>query len=156
MPRPPRTGAPRVSAELYTEIQMFYAHQMPLLEERRVEEFALTFTEDGVYAHAKDGWELVGREKLVTEIRASLPHYGTSVFRHWFDKTVVEPVDEATYKVTFRSLVSITDEAGQVTFEPSATVEDVLVRRDGRLLSKSRVVRHDIPDPAGFWEERLT
>ena len=155
MSLPQHTAPPRISADLYVEIQGFYAHQMPLLEDRKVEEFARTFTEDGVYAHAKDGWELVGRQSLISEIRAALPHYGVKVFRHWFDKMVIRAVDEATYQVTFRSLVSITDESGHVTFEPSATIEDVLVRRGDRLLTRSRVVRHDIPDPAGYWSERL-
>ncbi|MGY1452336.1 nuclear transport factor 2 family protein [Streptomyces sp. SS8] len=146
---------PRVSADLRAEVQDFYAYQMPLLEDRRIEEFAGTFTEDGVYAHAKDGWELVGRQSLVSEMRAAVPHYGTSVFRHWFDKMVIEAVGDDTLRVVFRALVSVTDEEGRVSFEPSSTIEDVLVRRGGELYTRSRTVRHDIPDPAGYWSERL-
>ncbi len=29
------------------------------------------------------------------------------------------------------------------------------MRIDGLLYTKSRVVRHDIPDPAGYWSEKL-
>ncbi|MER5478835.1 nuclear transport factor 2 family protein [Streptomyces sp. NPDC002734] len=149
------TTRPRVPAGLYVEVQAFYAYQLPLLEDRKVEEFALTFTEDGVYAHAKDGWELTGREQLVTEMRKALPHYGTSIFRHWFDKLVIEERPDGTVAVAFRSLVSVTDEQGQVTFEPSATIHDELVRRDGELLTRRRTVRHDIPDPARYWSAKL-
>ncbi|HZU56439.1 MAG TPA: nuclear transport factor 2 family protein [Actinocrinis sp.] len=145
----------RAQADLYAEVQRFYAYQMPLLEDRRVDDFADTFTGDGVYAHAKDGWEITGREKLKAEIGAAVPHYGNSVFRHWFDKLLIEPCDENTLRVRLRALVSVTAEDGSVTFEPSSTIEDVLVRIDGLLYTKSRVVRHDIPDPAGYWSEKL-
>jgi len=150
-----RPWVPRVSPATYVEVLAFYAFQMPLLEERRFDEFATTFTEDGVYAHAKDGWELRGREQLVLEMRRNVPHYGTTVFRHWFDKMVIEERGSDTVEVSYRALVSLTDESGGVSFEPSSTIVDTLVRRDGALHTASRVVTHDIPDPADYWADRL-
>ena len=146
-----RPDAGPTTAELYVEVQQFYAHQMPLLEDGRIEEFVLTFTEDGTFEHAPDGWRLEGREQLVTAMRANIPRYGGSIFRHWFDKLRVEAVAPDTLKTSFAALVSVTDAEGKVTFEPTSTVSDVLVREDGVLHTRARVVGHDIPNPARFW-----
>jgi len=53
----------RIGAELYVELQQFYARQMPLLEARRFPEFLETFTEDGSIEHVPNGWKLVGRKQ---------------------------------------------------------------------------------------------
>ena len=38
------------AGELYNQIQLFYAEQMQLLDAGRAEEWARTFTDDGVFA----------------------------------------------------------------------------------------------------------
>ncbi|UDM02517.1 nuclear transport factor 2 family protein [Streptomyces longhuiensis] len=149
MPHRSSSAPARISAELHVEVQAFYAFQLPLLEDRKLEEFVLTFTEDGSYAQVKDGWELAGRENLLAAMSQAIPYYGNKIFRHWFDKFVIEQVAEDEISVVFRSLVSVTDESGAVVLEPSSTVEDVLVRRDGRLFTRSRVVRRDVAAPDG-------
>jgi len=131
------------TADLYVEVQRFYAHQMPLLEARRIPEFVDTFTADGSYEQVKDGWRLEGRDVLLQVLTANAPVYGTSVIRHWFDQMRLEPLDAGSVRVTYRALVSVTAETGAVTFEPSTTVTDVLVRQDGGLRTKSRSVRPD-------------
>ncbi|ALV48883.1 hypothetical protein ASR50_05385 [Streptomyces sp. 4F] len=50
---------------------------------------------------------------------------------------------------------------GQVTFEPSCTVRDVLVWSQegaggGRWRARSRFLRHDTSDMSRVWEGRLT
>lgn len=147
MPHRSGSAPTRVSAELHVEVQAFYAFQLPLLEDRKIEEFVLTFTEDGSYAQVKDGWELAGRENLLAAMSTAIPYYGNKVFRHWFDKFVIEQLSEDEISVVFRSLVSVTDETGNVVLEPSSTVEDLLVRRHGRLFTRSRVVRRDVAGP---------
>ncbi|MHA5054275.1 hypothetical protein [Streptomyces sp. SD15] len=123
MPHRSSPAPTRVSADLQVEVRAFYAGRLPLLEDREIEEFAAT--------------------------TGAIPYVGNKVFRHWFDEFVIEQVSEDEISVVFRSLVSVTDEYGRVVLEPGATVEDVLVRRDGRLFTQSRVVRRHVPAPDG-------
>ncbi|WP_198944236.1 nuclear transport factor 2 family protein [Streptomyces sp. CB03234] len=142
--------APVVSADLYVEVQSFYAHQMPLLEGRDLESFAGTFTDDCVFGY-EGAWQLEGREALIGGMRAAIPRYGTSTIRHWFDGWRIEPLADGTVRVTATALVSVTDEEGAVTFEPSCTVTDVLVRTEDGLRTRSRLIRHDLDDPGRYF-----
>lgn len=162
----------RVSADLYVEVQQFYAHQIPLLENRAFAELLETFTEDGSIEHRPGGWKLAGRALMLTEMtdrrgeadadlveevsvreahEKNIPHYNGLVYRYWFDRLRIEPVDDTTYHVYYQAIVSLTDRAGKVSFEPTTTVEDVLVRIDGELYTKSRVVTHDTPN----WADKI-
>uniref|UniRef100_A0AAU3GQI8 Nuclear transport factor 2 family protein n=1 Tax=Streptomyces sp. NBC_01401 TaxID=2903854 RepID=A0AAU3GQI8_9ACTN len=161
-----------VSADLYVEIQQFYARQMPLLEERRLEEFLETLTEDGSIEHRPSGWKLEGRAQLLSEMQArrgdperplvaetsaraareaNVPYYDGIVYRYWFDRMRVDVIDEDTLRVGYQAIVSMTDTSGKVSFEPTTRVEDVLVRRDGELYTRSRVVTHDSPN----WADKI-
>ena len=73
----------------------------------------------------------------------NVAYYDGLVYRYWFDRMLIEPRDEDTLRVRYQAIVSLTDAQGKVSFEPTTTVEDVLVRRDGELYTRSRVVTHD-------------
>jgi actinorhodin biosynthesis protein ActVIA len=94
---------------------------------------------------------------LVEEISArearegNVPYYNGLVYRYWFDRMRIEPVDDTTYHVYYQAIVSMTDRKGKVSFEPTTTVKDVLVRIDGELYTKSRVVTHDTPN----WADKI-
>lgn len=162
----------QVGAELYVEVQQFYARQMPLLEERKLEEFLETLTEDGSIEHRPNGWRIEGRARLLEEMRArrgdpekplaeqtsarraraeDIAYYDGLVYRYWFDRMRVDRVDEETLHVRYQAIVSMTDATGKVSFEPTTVVEDVLVRRGGRLYTRSRVVTHDSPN----WADKI-
>ncbi|MEU5539794.1 nuclear transport factor 2 family protein [Streptomyces sp. NPDC020362] len=162
----------RVTADLYVEVQQFYARQMPLLEERRLEEFLETLTEDGSIEHRPGGWKLEGRAQLLTEMRQrrgdperplvdevsarearqkNIAYYDGLVYRYWFDRMRIDIVDEDTLNVRYQAIVSMTDAAGRVSFEPTTVVEDVLVRIDGQLYTRSRLVTHDSPN----WADKI-
>jgi actinorhodin biosynthesis protein ActVIA len=145
----------KVTAELYVEVQCFYARQMPLLEDLRIDEFAETFTEDAVFEHVPDGWRMQGRSELVSATRMNTARYGETVFRHWFENRLIEVVDEETLNVSYTALVSLTNPDGTVGFEPSCTVRDVLVRQDGELRVLSRQLRHDTSDRTQYWNGDL-
>jgi actinorhodin biosynthesis protein ActVIA len=161
----------RVGAELYVELQQFYARQMPLLEARRFPEFLATFTEDGSVEHQPNGWKLEGRAQILTEMQArrgeasqplvgeisprdaregNVPYYNGIVYRYWFDRMSVEPVGDEL-RVGYLAVMSMTDAKGKVSFEPTTTVQDVLVRVDGELYTRSRVVTHDSPN----WADKI-
>lgn len=167
------TSRRRVSADLYVEIQQFYARQMPLLEARRLEEFLETFTDDCTLRHVPFGWRFDGKTTLLKEMNErrgdpaqplvdetstrlarehDIPYYNGIVYRYWFDRLLIEPIDEDTLKVRFQAIVSLTSAAdGKVNFEPTTVVEDVLVRRDGELYTKDRVVTHD----SANWADKI-
>ncbi|WP_411083295.1 nuclear transport factor 2 family protein [Streptomyces sp. cmx-18-6] len=169
---PAQVTGQRVSAELYVEVQQFYARQMPLLEERRLEEFLETFTEDGSIEHRPGGWRIEGREQLLAEMRQrrgdpdqplveevsarearekNIAYYDGLVYRYWFDRMRVEPLGEGALRVRYQAIVSMTDFAGKVSFEPTTVVEDVLVGVEGELYTRSRLVTHDSPN----WADKI-
>jgi actinorhodin biosynthesis protein ActVIA len=90
---------------------------------------------------------------MVAGMRAALPRYKDVVTRHWFGHVLIEPgpadgadgADGDTVRVSYYTLVTLTDRDGKVSFQPTFTVDDVLVRRDGALLTRSRVIRRDTP-----------
>ncbi|GAA2382401.1 nuclear transport factor 2 family protein [Streptomyces glaucosporus] len=136
----------KVTGDLYAEVQTFYARQMRRVDALDIEGFADTFTDDGVVVHA-NGERAQGREAMVAGMRANLPRYRDIAVRHWFDHLLIEtdPRDEDTLRVSYYTLVTQTDREGRVSFQPTFTVEDVLVRRDGELLTRERVIHRDTP-----------
>lgn len=139
-----------LDADLRAEITDFYARQMPLLEQRQLAEFAETFTDDCEFGY-EGAWQLRGREALLEGMRANIPRYGTSTIRHWFDSRRVEAAPDGDLTVTASCLVSVTTEDGEVSFEPSCTVRDLLVRTGHGLRVHRRTIRHDVPDPARYF-----
>lgn len=141
----------KVSADDYVAILNFYAHQMHVLDSLKIEEYADTFTEDGVVDHAHRGERAEGRDAMLEGMRAALPRYRAVVVRHWFDHFLIEPMvevesDTEGWRVSYYSLVTRTDGDGKVDFEPTFTVEDELVRTDsGAIRTRRRVIHQDKP-----------
>lgn len=77
-----------------------------------------------------------------------MPRYANAAVRQWNDHFLIEEVDENTLTVAYSSLVSRTDADDNVTFEPTFSVQDVLVRIDGELYTKSRTIHRDRPAAA--------
>jgi hypothetical protein len=134
-----------VSAQTYFEVQTFYAQQMRLLDRLDVEGYAATFTEDGITDHAHRGEKVEGRAALIAGAKHALPRYKGVAVRHWNDHYLIEEIDENTLTVSYCSLVTRTTAEGKVDFEPTFAIEDVLVRVDGRLYTKSRTIHRDLP-----------
>lgn len=145
---PQTAGAPErtVTGDVHAEVLTFYARQMRRVDALDIEGFADTFTEDGEVVHA-GGHRQSGRVEMLAGMRAGLPRYEGISVRHWFDHVLIEPdpEDADTLNVSYYTLVALTDREGAVTFQPTFTVEDVLVRRGGRLLTRSRVIHRDTP-----------
>lgn len=139
-----------VSVTTYIEVKTFYALQMRLLDALDIEGYAATFTVDGITDHAHRGEKVVGRAQLIAGANAALPRYANGAVRHWNDHYLMEEVDENTINVSYCSLVTRTDKAGTVTFEPTFFIEDVLVRVDGGLQAKSRTIHRDEPSPVAI------
>ncbi|MBB1242190.1 nuclear transport factor 2 family protein [Streptomyces durbertensis] len=157
MSRPASTPRhPVVTGDLYAEVRTFYARQMRRVDSLDIEGFADTFVEDGEVVHA-GGRRQRGRAEMIAGMRAALPRYRDIAVRHWFDHLLIEPdpADPDVIRTSYYTLVTQTDRSGKVCFQPTFTVADVLVRRDGRLLTLSRVIEQDSPvEPAVGSEER--
>ena len=132
-----------IAVSVYIEVLTFYARQMRLLDALDVEGYANTFTEDGVTDHAHRGEKIEGRAAMIAGAKHALPRYAGVAVRHWNDHYLVDEVDENTLNVSYCSLVTRTDAEGAVTFEPTFFIEDVLVRVDGGLLTRSRTIHRD-------------
>jgi actinorhodin biosynthesis protein ActVIA len=137
----------QVTGDLYAEVRTFYARQMRRVDSLDIEGFADTFVEDGVVVHS-NGARAEGRKEMIAGMYRSLPRYRDIAVRHWFDHLLIEPVadsPEGELRVSYYSLVTLVGVQGNLTFEPTFTVEDVLVRRDGVLLTKERIIHRDLP-----------
>lgn len=146
MPQSVGTLRHQVTGDVYAEVQTFYAQQMRRVDALDIEGFADTFTDDGEVVHA-GGQRQRGRAEMIAGMRAALPRYRDIAVRHWFDHLLIEtdPADADILRVSYYTLVTQTDRDGNVTFQPTFTVDDVLVRVDGRLLTRSRVIHRDTP-----------
>ncbi|MFC8919394.1 nuclear transport factor 2 family protein [Streptomyces sp. NPDC057116] len=132
---------------LYVEAQQFYARQVRLLDALRLEEFAATFTADGVYAAPPDVPEVLGRDAIAAALReAHARRFGTEPVRrrHWHSMLHVEPGPEGTLRTSYYALVTTSrpwDPAADVA--PSSVVEDVLVWEEGGLRTRERRITPD-------------
>jgi ketoreductase RED1 len=138
-----RTIQAPVTADLYVQVQTFFARQMRLLDAKDIDGFVLTFTEDGVMGHASHNDIQQGRAAIAAALRTAAERYRDVIPRHWFDKLLIEAVEKDTVRVAYYAIVTKTHADGRTVLEPSCLVEDVLVRRDGELLSKSRMIHRD-------------
>jgi actinorhodin biosynthesis protein ActVIA len=134
-----------VSAELMAELETFYAHQMPLMEEQLFEAFAETFVEDCVFGY-EGAWSVQGRTALLEGMRANIPRYGGATLRHWFQNRRAELLEDGAIGVTVTSLATITQPDGRVTLEPTCVVRDEIVRTAEGLRTRSRMIKHDLPN----------
>lgn len=134
-----------VNADLYFEVQTFYAKQVRLLDNLDIDGYADTFLEDGWVDHAHRNDKAIGREAMLAGMRAALPRYKGIAIRHWYDHMLIEAGDDGEIKTSYFSLVTRLDGEGKVVFEPTFAIDDVLVRVDGQLITKSRYIDIDRP-----------
>ncbi|ACU75344.1 aromatic-ring-hydroxylating dioxygenase beta subunit [Catenulispora acidiphila DSM 44928] len=135
-------------AALYAEVQQHQARQMHALDEGKFEEYADTFTPDGVFRHTPGRDPAIGREAIVRELNEFHERYAEDPVqrRHMFTMLAIDELDElddSAVQADFYTLV-LTTRVDGLTVGPSCPVRDVLVRgADGRLLTASRWVEHD-------------
>ncbi|GAA3108475.1 SRPBCC family protein [Streptomyces rectiviolaceus] len=141
----PRGGAP-VSAELYVGVQRFYAEQMRLLDEQRAEEWAGTFTEDGVFEQNTGPAPVRGREAIADAVRRNLARLADTPQqrRHVFSMLTVEPGPEGTVRARSYAQVLATPPGGPTVLHVSTVCEDELVPDGGHgWRVRHRRVEHD-------------
>ncbi|MFF8617558.1 nuclear transport factor 2 family protein [Streptomyces sp. NPDC015350] len=141
----PRLGTDRTA--LYVEVQQFYARQVRLLDDLRAEEFAATFTADGVFAPSPGIPPARGREAIAAELRAAhVRRFGTEPVRrrHWYNMLSVDPGPDDSLITHYYTLVMVSRPWNPVpVVSPSSVVEDVLVYEGGELRTRERRVTPD-------------
>ncbi|MFC4908385.1 SgcJ/EcaC family oxidoreductase [Actinomadura gamaensis] len=122
---------------LYARVQDFYARQMRLLDEGKAEEFAETFTEDGVFAQTTSD-PRHGRDAIAIAFRKAIDRRDGPRRRHWLGMLSVDEEADGTIRTRYYALVI---EGRRLHLSTSA--EDELIDREGALLVRSRTVSHD-------------
>ncbi|MEV7371671.1 nuclear transport factor 2 family protein [Streptomyces sp. NPDC090301] len=131
-----------VTADVYVEVQQFYARQMRLLDGNDFAAFGATFTEDAVFTPAGVA-TLEGPALISKAAEAAAGRFDGGQPRHWFDMLTVESGDDTALHTAYYAVVSITSADGSNRLEQSVTVQDVLVRTEAGLRTGSRVIRRD-------------
>ncbi len=135
------------TAGLYHQVQQFYAQQMFLLDSGRVEEWADTFTVDGVFAANAHPAPAKGRDVITAAARKATEEYAAKGVqrRHWLGMVAVEPRSEGTVFARCYALVIETPKNGQPMIKASTLCEDLLVSgEDGWLVQDRQVTRDDL------------
>ncbi|MFE7778568.1 nuclear transport factor 2 family protein [Streptomyces sp. NPDC057445] len=135
------------AAEPYTEVQQFYAQQVELLDDLRADAFAATFTENGLFSASPVRPVVAGRAAIAAALRAAhSKRFGDGQVRrrHWFNMLQVHEQPDGLLRTRYYMLVWVTRPWNPVPEPgPSCVVEDVLVREDGRLLTRERRITPD-------------
>jgi bifunctional aromatase (cyclase/dehydratase) len=130
---------------LFQQIQQFYARQMRLLDHGAVEEWADTFTEDGVFDQNVAG-PLTGRATIAVAAQKRVDQIVAEGItrRHWLGMLEVDPQDEqGLVRTRYYAFSMATECGGRPQITASTYAEDSLVRHEGGWLVRYRRVTHD-------------
>jgi 3-phenylpropionate/cinnamic acid dioxygenase small subunit len=135
-----------VQADLYAEIQQFYAEHMQLLDDGKVEEWAAKFTEDGTFATDIHPQPARGRTAIVTGARQVADQLAAQgvVRRHWLGMSAIAREDETLRVRSYALVLQSTVESG-TQVRTSTTCEDVLVPVQDGWRIRERTVHNDVP-----------
>ncbi|MEV7618202.1 nuclear transport factor 2 family protein [Streptomyces sp. NPDC089799] len=135
-----------VSADLYAQVQQFYARQMGLLDDGRPDEWAATFTEDAVFQEASRLNEpLRGRQTIRDSSRARKQRLADEKldFRHWLGMLSVVPQEDGSLQTRAYALAMRVPRGGALDIFASVVMHDRLVRVDGTWQVRHRDLTHD-------------
>lgn len=143
-----QTATATVDTALYSEVQNFYGHQMRLLDEAAVDDWANTFTEDGEFAADAHPEPSRGRTAIASGARQATSQLAAKGIqrRHWLGMLDVTGNSDGTIQARTYALILETPQGGKPSTQLSCTCDDLLVREAGRLLVRHRRVhRDDLP-----------
>ncbi|AZM94073.1 MULTISPECIES: nuclear transport factor 2 family protein [Streptomyces] len=135
-----------VSAELYSQVQQFYARQMGLLDGGDPDGWAQTFTEDAVFQEASRLDEpLRGRTAIRDSSRARKKRLEADKidFRHWLGMLDVRPEPDGSLRARSYALAMRTQRGGALDIFASVVCNDHLVLVDGTWQVAERDLHHD-------------
>ena len=129
---PSSEAGPYVSAQLYAEVQQFYARQMNLIEgaDADPDAWAETFTEDAVFASPGPQPMEVGREAIRASVQGTVDSFAAQRldFRHWFGMIDVTEGPDGDLRTRYYALGWATPAGGALSARGSLVCHDHLVR----------------------------
>jgi len=137
--------AASAAAETYYEIQDFYARQMQLLDQGYTEEWARTFTENGVFAANVQPEPVRTRSAIAAGAAAASAELSAQGIRrrHWLGMVSARPRPDGTVSAHCYALVIITPRGGKPSIGASTSCDDILIREDGDWKVQVRTVMRD-------------
>ncbi|MFB7876595.1 nuclear transport factor 2 family protein [Nocardia sp. NPDC056064] len=135
----------------YADLLQFYAHQLRLLDDGRVEDWAATFTPDGVLRQAHRTTARKGRDDIAAGLRRAtetLRERG-AVRRHWVGNLTIEHTAD-TIHTRFYALVIESTPDRPAHLHLSTDIRDELVPTTDSWQIRERTIIHD-PDPVPPW-----
>ncbi|GAA5075246.1 nuclear transport factor 2 family protein [Streptomyces sp. SID10815] len=125
---------PFVSADLYAQVQQFYARQMGLIDDGRPVEWAGTFTEDATFQEASrldaplEGRAAIRESAVARQGRLDADK---TDFRHWLSMLDVRPQPDGSLRTRTYALAMRTRRGGPLEIFASVLCHDHLVPADG-------------------------
>jgi 3-phenylpropionate/cinnamic acid dioxygenase small subunit len=136
-----------VSTELYQEIQHFYARQMQQLDAGLADEWAATFTEDGVFEANAHPEPSIGRAVISAAVKQAHGRLAEmqETRRHWLGMLTIDRGEDGTLFVRSYAMIVGTKKGGEPKIVFSTLCEDTLVRHeDGWQVKYRKVTRDDL------------
>ncbi|MEU5314931.1 nuclear transport factor 2 family protein [Streptomyces sp. NPDC021562] len=137
-----------VGADVYHEIQHFYARQMQLLDDGRVVEWADTFAPEGVFAANAHPEPTRGRPAIAAAARAAHDQLAAAGVRrrHWLGMVAVDGQDGSKLHVRCYALIFEIPRGGQASLRLSTLCEDELEQapQGGWFVCHRTVTRDDL------------
>ncbi|QFZ18816.1 nuclear transport factor 2 family protein [Saccharothrix syringae] len=131
--------------DLYLEVQQYYARQTHMLDAPDLEGYSNTFTEDAEFVHSAGRPPARTRAGILADLVDFHRRFEEDPMkrRHHFSMIDLVPLADGSIRSTFYALVVITRPGQGPELRASCVVRDVLVREDGELRNRSRVVEID-------------
>jgi hypothetical protein len=136
----------RTFEKIYAEVQQFYARHIQLMDEGRAEEAAMTFTEDAsLVSPPKISEPIRGRAKLGAGLRKAADELDAEGVRYRRCHTMMAVQPQPDGQLFVRAYVQVirTPRGGEAKLHAMCVCEDVLVREEGELKVRRRVVTRD-------------
>ena len=138
-------------AELRAEVEQFYARQMRALDTGAADEWATTFTRDGVFSHQASEEPVRGRDAIAAGARAAAQRLADAgeQRRHLLSMLDIDPRPDGTLLVRSYAQIVGTRRNTEPRLHLMCVCDDVLVREGGTLLTRERRVTRDDITPGG-------
>jgi hypothetical protein len=139
------TITPTVDAGLYARVQRFYAEQMQLLDLGAADEWAATFTADGVFTATGQPVPVRGRSAIAEAVRATNAQLASAgvLHRHWLGMLTVSQQPDGTLNARSYALVLEIPLGGDPRIHRSTVCMDELVPVDDTWQVRNRAVSRD-------------
>jgi 3-phenylpropionate/cinnamic acid dioxygenase small subunit len=134
-----------VPAQLYSEVQQFYAYQMGLLDDGAVDPWVATFTTDAVFEDNTSPEPLRGRDAIFASVRARVDQLQAEgrQFRHWFGMIDVNQLPDGELETRVYALAMSTPSGGKLSVHGHVVCRDHLIPAGGGWSVRHRRVAVD-------------